>query len=232
MVETDVHYPTDINLLFDAMRKTIKLTADYAESNEIIGWRQSQYNIRQVKQAYRKAQLKKRSTSQVEAKKALRDEFIAQAHQELIDISQRFITKSQATLAVTTQNPSMVDLVRVLQIEGFIKHAQRQIDQINRRVLQEQKIPHEEKVFSLFQPHTEWISKGKAGVPVELGLKVCVLEDSQGYILHHRVMQHETDNQIALNMIAEAKCKYPMLIACSFDKGFHSPENQLGLAEL
>jgi hypothetical protein len=34
-------------------------------------------------------------------------------------------------------------------------------------------IPHEEKVFSLFQPHTEWISKGKAGVPVELGLRVC-----------------------------------------------------------
>lgn len=232
VVETDVHYPTDINLLFDAMRKTIKLTADYAESNEIIGWRQSQYNIRQVKQAYRKAQQKKRSTSQDEAKKALRDEFIAHAHQELIDISQRFIAKSQATLAVTTQNPSMVDLVRVLQIEGFIKHAQRQIDQINRRVLQEQKIPHEEKVFSLFQPHTEWISKGKAGVPVELGLKVCVLEDSQGYILHHRVMQHETDNQIALDIIAEAKRKYPTLNACSFDKGFHSPENQLGLAEL
>lgn len=75
-------------------------------------------------------------------------------------------------------------------------------------------------------------SKGKAGVPVERGLKVCVLEDSQGYTLHHRVMQNETGNQIALKMITETQKKYPQLTACSFDKGFHSPENQRGLAEL
>ncbi len=55
VVETDVHYPTDINLLFDAMRKLIKLSADYAGKHGIIGWRQSHYNIRQVKQACRKA---------------------------------------------------------------------------------------------------------------------------------------------------------------------------------
>lgn len=106
------------------------------------------------------------------------------------------------------------------------------MEQIDRRVLQGEKIPHAEKVFSLFEPHTEWINKGKAGVPVELGLKVCVLESSQGYILHHRVMENETDNQIAVEMIREAQKKYPVLSACSFDKGFHSPENQLGLAEL
>ncbi len=120
----------------------------------------------------------------------------------------------------------------ILQVEGFLQHAQRQISQIDRRVLQGEKIPHEEKVFSLFQPHTEWISKGKAGIPVELGLKVCVLEDSHGYILHHRVMQNETDNQIALKMVTEAQNKYSELTACSFDKGFHSPENQLELSKL
>jgi hypothetical protein len=232
VVETDVHYPTDINLLFDALRKVIQLTADYPENNDIIGWRQSQYNIRQVKRAYRNAQQKKRSTSQDETKKIQRDELIAQAHREYVDQCLVLIKKSQATLAVAIQTPSLTTLLLALQIESFIQHAQRQIDQIERRVLQGQKIPHEEKIFSLFQPHTEWISKGKAGVPVELGLKVCVLEDSHGYILHHRVMQHETDNQIALEMITEAKRQYPALTACSFDKGFHSPENQFGLAEL
>jgi transposase, IS5 family len=227
-----VHYPTDINLLFDAMRKLIKLTADYAENNDIIGWRQHQYNIRQVKKAYRNAQQKKRSTSRDETRKNQRDKLIAQAYQSYLELCQQFITKSQATLAVAAPYLSLTDIVLVLQIESFIQHAQRQIDQIDRRVLQGQKILHDEKVFSLFQPHTEWISKGKAGVPVELGLKVCVLEDSQGYILHHRVMQHETDNQIAIDMIAEARHKYPTLTACSFDKGFHSPENQIELAEL
>jgi transposase, IS5 family len=232
VVETDVHYPTDINLLYDAMRKVIQLTADYADSTGIIGWRQSQYNIRQVKKAYRNAQQKKRSTSRDEAKKSQRDELIAQAHRDYIDIALPFIVKSQATLAVVVQNLSLTDIALVLQIESFIRHAHRQIDQIERRVLQGQKIPHEEKVFSLFQPHTEWISKGKAGVAVELGLKVCIVEDSQGYILHHRVMQQETDNQIAIEMIKEAKRKYPTLTACSFDKGFHTPENQLELAAL
>lgn len=43
---------------------------------------------------------------------------------------------------------------------------------IDRRVLKGECIPHEEKVFSIFEPHTEWICKGKAGVPVELGLRV------------------------------------------------------------
>ena len=231
MVETDVHYPTDINLLFDAMRKIIKLTADYAGEHGVIGWRQYQYNIRQVKQACRKAQQLKRSSSRNETKKSQRDKLIAQAHQNTIDISVPFIARSQATLAVAVQNPSLSDAVLILQIEGFIQHAQRQIEQIDRRVLQGQKIPHEEKVFSLFQPHTEWNSKGKAGVPVELGLKVCVLEDSQGYILHHRIMQNETDSQIALEMVREAQSRYPRLTACSFDKGFHSPENQLELAK-
>ena len=35
----------------------------------------------------------------------------------------------------------------------------------------------DEKVFSIFEPYTRWISKGKAGTPVELGVPVCVLED-------------------------------------------------------
>jgi len=41
VVETDVHYPTDINLLFDAMRKLIKLTADY--TGELLLEHQRQY---------------------------------------------------------------------------------------------------------------------------------------------------------------------------------------------
>lgn len=114
-------------------------------------------------------------------------------------------------------------------LHGYIGHAERQIDQIRRRVILDEKIPHGEKVFSIFEPHTEWISKGKAGVPVELGLRVCVLEDRMGFILHHRVMQKETDDQVAVPMISECKERFPTLRLCSFDKGFHSPQNQIKL---
>lgn len=94
-----------------------------------------------------------------------------------------------------------------------------------------EKIPHDEKVFSLFQPHTEWIMKGKAGVPVELGVKVCVLEDQHQFILHHMIMEKKTDEQVAISMVDETKKRFSNLSTCSFDKGFHSPNNQKELNE-
>ncbi len=47
------------------------------------------------------------------------------------------------------------------------------------------------------------MSKGKTGVPVELGVKVCVLEDQYRFILHHQVMQKETDEQVAVPMVVK-----------------------------
>lgn len=87
-------------------------------------------------------------------------------------------------------------------------------------------------MFSIFEEHTEWISKGKAGVPQELGLKVCVVEDQFGFILNHQVMQHQTDDQVAVSIILETKELFPNLCGCSFDKGFHSKSNQERLSRL
>src|SRR5690606_33918247 len=92
-------------------------------------------------------------------------------------------------------------------------------------------IPHSEKVFSIFQPHTEWISKGKAGVPVELGLRVAVVEDQHRFILHHQVMEKTTDDQIAVALVEHTQTRFPGVKAMSFDKGFHSPKNQADLKQ-
>ncbi len=114
--------------------------------------------------------------------------------------------------------------LRLISIEEYIRHAERQIDQIHRRAVFDEKIPHKEKVFSIFQPHTEWISKGKAGVAQELGLAVCVHKDQFGFILHHRVMQQQTDEKVAVVMVQETKDRYENLFGCSFDRGCYSPE--------
>jgi len=111
----------------------------------------------------------------------------------------------------------------VFEIEKIIAHAERQIDQIRRRVILGEKIPHAEKVFSLFEEHTELISKRKAGVPIELGLKVCVLENQYGFILHHLVMENETYchvAQVAVSMVEGGRGEFSFLTACSFDKRF------------
>jgi hypothetical protein len=114
-------------------------------------------------------------------------------------------------------------------IEHYMAHAKRQISQTRTRVIDGIKIPHAEKVFSIFQEHTEWISKGNAGVPVELGLRVCIMEDQYGFILHHNVMKKETDDQVAVRMVAETQARFAHFNGCGFDKGFHSPANQIEL---
>lgn len=234
VVETHVHYPTDINLLYDAVRKVIQLTVQVSENHGLSDWRQYVYNVKQVKKQVRIVQKKKRISGKTDTQRAKVEKAIRSAHQDLLVISQRFLNKATATCDNLMKSHVLhtSDLALIECIHQFVGHANRQIDQIIRRVLQDEVIPHKEKVFSLFQPHTEWISKGKAGVPVELGLKVCVLEDQHQFILRHRVMEKETDEQVAVPMIQETKAAFPTLTSCSFDKGFHSPENQKALIEM
>ena len=233
VVETDVHYPTDINLLNDAMRKVITLTAQLCEEHDISDWQQHAYNVRHIKRLMRSAQNKKRSKAKSEEQKKKNEALIVKAHQEYLDVAGRYLQKAQGTIVLLEQRgfTSEFDVLTKLKIESFMQHALRQIDQTERRVIFDEDIPHAEKVFSIFEPHTEWISKGKAGVPVEFGVKVCILEDQHQFILHHQVMEKKTDDQVAVSMVVEAKERFQNLNACSFDKGFHSPENQTTLKE-
>ena len=211
------------------MRKVITLTGQFCEDEEISDWRQYQYNAKQVKKLYRKAQKTKYSTSKNEEKKAIRCEEVHQAYRDYLALSVSTLKRSQETLK---ERVNLINLSAVEQIHDYIQHAGRQIDQINRRVLNGETIPHDEKVFSIFEEHTEWVSKGKAGVPVELGVRVCVLEDQHQFILHHRVMWQETDDKVAVPMIEEALQRFPMINQCSFDKGYYSKDNIPALNEL
>ncbi|MBW1996029.1 MAG: transposase [Deltaproteobacteria bacterium] len=109
---------------------------------------------------------------------------------------------------------------------------ERQIDQIRRRVVFGERIPHDQKVFSIFEPHIEWIIKGKAGVSQELGLRVCVLRDQHGFILHHLIMERQTDDKVVLAIARGAKDRFDNLTVCSFDKGFYSAYNREELSKI
>ena len=234
VVETDVHYPTDTNLLFDAMRKMISLIAIICSEIGITDWRQSHKNITKIKSLLRRIQKLKRSTSKDDRKKEEREILITAEHQKYIDVCQGFIFKSKETIRILREMMilSTFQDLRLRTIEDYIRHAERQIDQIYRRVVLDQKIPHEEKVFSIFEQHTEWISKGKAGVSQELGLRVCVLKDQFGFILHHLVMEQQTDDKVAVAMTKGAKERFENLSGCSFDKGFYTPDNRDRLANI
>lgn len=233
VVETDVHYPTDINLLLDAVRKVIKPIGIVCSAVGITAWRQSHHNFLTVKRLCRRVQNLKRSNSQDADKKAAREQLIVEAHQEYVALAKGFIDKVEGTLAeIRAKSGDMKMVVALLNIEVFIKHARRQMDQITRRVVQGETIPHDEKVFSLFEPHTEWISKGKAGVSQELGVRVGIVEDQFQFILHHLVMEKETDDKVAVSMIRKTQESFPELKMCSFDKGYHSPANRIELGQM
>ena len=214
VVETNVHYPTDISLLYDAMRKAIKIARKACSSDGSSRWRQSQYNIKTIKVAMRKAQQSKRGKSKN------RTELIAQAHKYLMRSCELYLVSLKESLKEIANVKSLED------IRNFIAHAERQIDQIQRRVIGNETIAASEKVYSIFEPHTEWVNKGKANGVIELGLKVCVLEDQDQFILHHHVMENEVDSQITERIVRDTKSNFPSLSSCSFDKGFASTVNQ------
>jgi hypothetical protein len=230
VVKTDIHFPTDISVLLDAVRKMMNVSVALADLNTLSGWRQSGYHQRQFKKQYRKVQRLRHSNSKDEKKKAQKAEEILDEYRLLLNMAESLIARAELTRQQSPGNCPLT-MVLLLELDEYIVHAHRQIDQTDRRVLQGEVIPHDEKYFSIFQTHTEWISKGKAGVPVELGLRVCIMEDNYGFILHHQVMEKTTDDKVAISMVDESKQRFPALSTVSMDKGFHTPANQIALKE-
>ncbi len=218
VVETDVHYPTDVSLLWDAMRCVLPETGEVAGQHAVGGWRQWRHLSRKVRKLFntvRSTRRAKRRPERVEA---------------YLERCRALVARIAETLDELRDNG--VEETTCQSIEGFIAHARRQIGQVERRLLRGETIPHAEKVFSIFQEHTRWISKGKAGTPVELGVPVALIEDQHQFILHHRILWEGEDVDVAAPMVRETQARYPDLRACSFDRGFHSPENRIDLDAL
>jgi IS5 family transposase len=226
-----VHYPTDINLLLDAMRKIIIFVFRLCELTGLSGWRQHLHIFKKVKKLYRRAQGSTNSYRRSKKKKERKEKEMKEAHKKYVSECAKIIKKVKETIE-STPVFEMKIIAIIYEIKRYIPHGERQIEQIIRRVLDGEKIPHEEKVFSIFEEHTEWISKGKAGVPQELGLNVCVIEDQYKFILYHEVMEKITDVEIAVPIAKKTLKMYPNLSVISYDRGFYSPQNKIDLHKI
>jgi len=228
VVKTDIHFPSDISLLYDSMRKSIKLTADICREYKIPGWRQSNYHIKSLNSELRKVQKAKYSG------KASTEENIKKAHMKYILKAQELLTKLTETLTIIMKvSPTNLLLAFLLmEAEKYMSYAEQQIELIERRLFRGEVIPHSDKLFSIFEPYTRWISKGKMGVPVEFGLPVSIMKDQHGYILDYEVMEKTNDVDITVPLAARAKGKFPAIKSCSYDKGYWSPANRQAMEEL
>jgi len=227
VVKTDIHYPSDISLLFDSMRKVISLIASVCEDNNIQGWRQYKHNINLIKRELRRIQKVKH------AGKSSSEEKIKAAHSQYISKSTNLLLKAKDSIKQLPLEAEITPqlLVRIIEIEKYITYAEYHVELIRRRIILGEVIPHSDKIFSIFEPHTQWVSKGKAGVLVEFGLPVSIMKDQYGYILDFEIMVKTSDAGIAVPFTLRAKAKFPAIISCSFDKGYWSPLNKTLIKE-
>jgi hypothetical protein len=182
----------------------------------VSGWRQTAHLLKKVKGQYRTVQ----KIREKEKRRGIQSNAGITATQTYVNTCAALFNRATDTVR------HCLNHVLAREILYFIEQGNKQIDQICRRYFKGETIPHHEKVFSLFEPHTEWIVKGKAGISQELGVRVCVVESSEKFILHHTVMEKQTDDQVAVAITKEVKKRFPTLRSCSYDKGFHSPQNQ------
>ncbi len=216
VVKTDVHFPTDVNLLWDAMRCLVRETGRSALRAGVSGWRQWRHRSRRLQRLFPKVRRTRRARpGPIPA---------------YLDACWEEVRRAEATVPALREQG--VGAPRILRIESYLKHARRQLDPVDRRLRKGEKIPQEEKVVSIFEEHTRGCGKGTAGVPVELGVPVAVLEDQHGFLLHSRILWEGGDVDHAVPMIREAQARFPDLRLCSFDRGFHSPSNRIALDEL
>lgn len=166
--------------------------------------------------------------------KSNNEEKLKNAYVEYVDIVQNLVNKLVVVLAKIDKDvpKSVILSTQLTEINKYLNYAKLFINQIVSRVVNKEVIPHSEKIFSIFEPHTQWISKGKAGVMVEFGIPVAIMKDQHGYILTHEIMQGISDVDVAVPMLKKALLLYPLIKSCSFDKGFWSKENRRAIGEL
>ena len=211
VTKTHVHWPTDVSLLRDAGICLLRETARLCRTHGIAGWR------KEADWAARLSELFQR----VRRWRGWRhhDRVRAYLHHCGKLVKKVQASRAQLGTAFSTTGQHYLDCVSKL------------MDQVDRRLLRGEEIPHWEKIISVHEPHTRWINKGKAGVLAELGLPVCVLEDQHQYILHHQVLYEGTDSSMIVDFIREAQVRYPSLTSCSMDKGYFSESNRKALAQ-
>lgn len=217
--QSHVHFPTDINLLWDAARKCFDTIEHLHQERPWPGWRKRKATSRQLKRRYhRLSSIKGRNRAQRQREAAPP---YLKAARNLADRVLNTLKLSQG------MSLSIKEIAHLEALAYYHEHLCRQIDLLHRRVIKGEAIPHEEKVFSIFEPHVQWINKGKRHI--DIGHPVLIASDQHHFILSYKVLdQGQADVETALPM-AQALCErygVAKLRSLSLDRGFYSQENR------
>ena len=223
VVETNIHHPTDATLLWDTVRTITRLVGELDEKlpRGVKGFTNRTRSARRRMQALQRMTARQREQQQTPK------------YRELIRISEQVVRNARQVINAAGRIRKVEAATRAViaelcqQIASFCKLGNRVIGQTRRRVLQGETVPTGEKVYSIFEPHTDLIMRGKALKPVEFGHKVFLAESAQGLITDYRVLDgNPADSghvQASLDRHQEIFKQAPEQYAA--DRGFHSAGN-------
>jgi len=223
VVETDIHHPTDSTLLWDTVRVVTRLIGRLDERlpRGVGGF------TKRTRSARRRMQEIQRMTSQQRSQQQVRK------YEELIDTTRQVVAQARQVLKKTKKVRGLDPLnelaIRTLrqEIEHYCQLGDRVIDQARRRVLQGEQVPAQEKVYSIFEPHTDLIKRGKVDQPVEFGHKVFLAESASGLITQYRVLEGNPvdEDHVKPSLKHHLKTFGHAPDLYSTDRGFYSEKN-------
>lgn len=187
-VETHIHWPTDSSLLWDTYRVLARLITAARELDvQAVG--KGRLHRRKVKRlAVKIARKGSRKPDSGEALKPLYSRLI----QRVTHICQWAQLVEQALRARRTRY-GILERATAERLASELAHYRalglRVIDQATRRVLQGQSVPNEEKLFSIFEPHTELLKRGKAAKPIEFGHMIQIQQVADKFITDYDVFE-------------------------------------------
>ena len=230
VVETNIHYPTESSLIFDGARKVIELCVMLSTLFGIEGWRQHAHLLKKIKQTARQI-------SRISARKGKNYKpRLERQYRVLLNRTGKVLTRARE-LCETLENQcelGITELAQLADLKIFIERTELVRDTARRRVLEGEQVPNNEKLFSIFEPHTQLYKRGKAGQPMQFGRLVLVYEDAAGFMIHQYVMPRDAqDREVIVPQTRLVQDRFEERIEeGSFDRGFHSPENQIQLAAI
>jgi IS5 family transposase len=219
--ETNIHYPTDSSLLWDSFRTQSRLLDEIRQQMRAAGMNHRFHN-KKVKKLMIYISRNAKSNSKSKKRK------VKSTYRTLIE-RVRWITaiSRRATEILPVQDPMVMSVVS--ELLNDIPIIERIIDQAERRVIGGETVPSTEKVYSLFEEHTELIKRGKARSPVEFGHKVLVAQTGEKFIHHYETFRWQQADKDLLDGTLSAHARLfgegPKVLAT--DKGFYESRDQI-----
>jgi len=229
VVETNIHHPTESSLIWDGFRKIIPLCVRIAALVGSSGWRQSKHLKKMIKQQVREI-------ARISASKSPRvTATLPTAYGELLKRASTVLDRAQTLQIQAQEHSSDIGVVGLcVQLDEWMTLTRQVCDTAFRRTALGETVANSEKLFSLFEPHTQLYRRGKAGQPNQFGRLVLVYEDAAGFISHYHLMDREaSDADVVVDQTRIAQERHRGEIQdASFDRGFFSEENSDTLNEI